>query len=60
MDYGSSQHIKLIFKQKYFDTNMNKNFLNIIRKMLKWYLQENTKNLFPQEYYFDNVKIILM
>ena len=35
MDYGSSQHIKLIFKQKYFDTNMNKFFFNIIRKMLK-------------------------
>ena len=45
MDYGSSQHIKLIFERKYFDKNMNKIFFNIIRKMLKWYLQENIKNL---------------
>ena len=26
MDYGSSQHIKLIFKREYFDKNMNKFF----------------------------------
>ena len=35
MGYGSSQHIKLISKQKYFDKNMKKKFKNIIRKMLK-------------------------
>ena len=60
MDYGSTQHIKLIFKQKFFDKNVNKFFFNIIRKMLKWYFQENIENLFSQEYYFDNVKMILM
>ena len=32
-------------KQKYFDKNMNKFFLNIIRKMLKQYSQGNIKNV---------------
>ena len=29
MDYGSSQHFKLIFKRKYSDINTNKIYFNI-------------------------------
>ena len=35
MDYGSSQHIKLIFEHKYFDKNILQIFFNIIKKLLK-------------------------
>ena len=41
MDHGSSQHIKLISKQKYFDKNMNKFFK---------YYQKNVKIIFARKY----------